>query len=127
MSMGHGHVTPNPDGSKARCGGPAMCDVCRGEFSMVYQRPWVAANDVFSSAPPPRTEKHLPMLSVPGVQLTLQTITGDCRAARGDDGAVDEAVRRAAEILRGALKWWAPGSGAKFHVVVTLEKPQSPE
>lgn len=25
---GHGHVIPNPDGSKARCGGPAMCRVC---------------------------------------------------------------------------------------------------
>jgi hypothetical protein len=25
---GHGHVTPNPDGSKARCGGPAICREC---------------------------------------------------------------------------------------------------
>jgi uncharacterized small protein (DUF1192 family) len=25
---GHGHVTPNPDGSKVRCGGPAICSVC---------------------------------------------------------------------------------------------------
>lgn len=25
---GHGHVTPNPDGSKARCGGPAICPTC---------------------------------------------------------------------------------------------------
>lgn len=28
---GHGHVTPNPDGWKARCGGPAICAVCAGE------------------------------------------------------------------------------------------------
>lgn len=28
---GHGHVTPNPDGSKARCGGPAICPVCAKE------------------------------------------------------------------------------------------------
>ena len=26
--MNHGHVTPNPDGSVARCGGPAICSVC---------------------------------------------------------------------------------------------------
>lgn len=26
--MGHGWVTPNEDGSKARCGGPAICSVC---------------------------------------------------------------------------------------------------
>mgnify|MGYP001605287236 FL=1 len=28
---GHGHVTPNPDGSKARCGGPGICPVCNME------------------------------------------------------------------------------------------------
>lgn len=26
--MGHGHVTPNADGSLVRCGGPAICSVC---------------------------------------------------------------------------------------------------
>lgn len=30
---GHGHVTPNPDGSRARCGGPAMCQVCAFELA----------------------------------------------------------------------------------------------
>lgn len=29
--MGHGHVTPNPDGSKARCGGPGVCPTCNQE------------------------------------------------------------------------------------------------
>jgi hypothetical protein len=29
---GHGHVNPNPDGSKARCGGPAICPVCAREL-----------------------------------------------------------------------------------------------
>jgi hypothetical protein len=36
-AMKHGHVTPNTDGSKARCGGPKMCAVCAkelAEFSM---------------------------------------------------------------------------------------------
>lgn len=28
---GHGHVTPNADGSKARCGGPAICPKCASE------------------------------------------------------------------------------------------------
>jgi hypothetical protein len=31
VAVGHGHVTPNPDGSKARCGGPHMCPVCKRE------------------------------------------------------------------------------------------------
>lgn len=28
---GHGHVTPKPDGSKARCGGPGLCSQCSRE------------------------------------------------------------------------------------------------
>jgi len=31
--MGHGHVTPNEDGSIARCGGPALCDACALELA----------------------------------------------------------------------------------------------
>lgn len=30
---GHGHVTPNPDGSRARCGGPGLCNVCSRELA----------------------------------------------------------------------------------------------
>lgn len=29
---GHGHVVPNVDGLKARCGGPAICSVCAREL-----------------------------------------------------------------------------------------------
>lgn len=31
FSLGHGHVTPRPDGSKCRCGGPALCTTCAEE------------------------------------------------------------------------------------------------
>lgn len=27
----HGHVTPRPDGQRARCGGPGICPVCSVE------------------------------------------------------------------------------------------------
>lgn len=30
----HGHVTPRPDGIKARCGGPGVCDVCSRELAL---------------------------------------------------------------------------------------------
>ncbi len=30
-NQGHGHVKPRPDGSRARCGGPALCNVCAKE------------------------------------------------------------------------------------------------
>lgn len=29
----HGHVTPRADGTKARCGGPAICSVCAAELA----------------------------------------------------------------------------------------------
>jgi hypothetical protein len=29
--MSHGHVTPNENGLKARCGGPGICEVCNKE------------------------------------------------------------------------------------------------
>lgn len=32
---GHGWVTPNPDGSVARCGGPGLCPECRAEEQAV--------------------------------------------------------------------------------------------
>lgn len=31
---GHGHVTPNADGSRARCGGPGFCDACSRELAL---------------------------------------------------------------------------------------------
>lgn len=31
--MGHGHVIPNKDGSRARCGGPALCGDCAMELA----------------------------------------------------------------------------------------------
>lgn len=44
---GHGHVTPNADGSLARCGGPAICKVCALEANRVN-----AKFDAWISEPP---------------------------------------------------------------------------
>lgn len=35
MTGGHGHVTPRPDGARARCGGPACCPACARELAEV--------------------------------------------------------------------------------------------
>lgn len=38
---GHGWVTPNADGSKARCGGPALCTKCALELARQHHKdPW---------------------------------------------------------------------------------------
>lgn len=36
--MSHGHVTPNPDGSLARCGGPSICSVCALELGQLNNK-----------------------------------------------------------------------------------------
>lgn len=37
--MNHGHVKPNPNGSKARCGGPAICKDCATELAQYLETP----------------------------------------------------------------------------------------
>lgn len=34
----HGHVTPNPDGSFARCGGPGLCQTCKDELVLKHAK-----------------------------------------------------------------------------------------
>lgn len=31
--LSHGHVIPNPDGTRARCGGPTLCAICALELA----------------------------------------------------------------------------------------------
>ena len=39
--MGHGHVIANPDGSLARCGGPAICQQCSIEYAEFHGKPFL--------------------------------------------------------------------------------------
>lgn len=36
--LGHGHVHRRPDGFKARCGGPDICNQCKAELAADYRR-----------------------------------------------------------------------------------------
>ena len=38
ITKSHGHVTPNTDGSLARCGGPGLCAQCSQEVAEKYGR-----------------------------------------------------------------------------------------
>ena len=37
-NQSHGHVTPNADGSRARCGGPTICKVCMAELAQLQAK-----------------------------------------------------------------------------------------
>jgi hypothetical protein len=55
----HGHVVPLPDGSKARCGGPGLCRVCKAEQEELERE---------------RQEERRPSMSS-GVQTTMPVCT----------------------------------------------------
>ena len=76
--MGHGHVIPNTDGSKARCGGPAMCKVCALELAQKEHGHVAMPNDL-----PERPQ---------GIKLTDQ-ITYGLDLAHGDDTSCGMLVR----------------------------------
>lgn len=41
--MGHGHVMPNPDGTKMGCGGPSICAKCAREYAAKHNEEWCPA------------------------------------------------------------------------------------
>lgn len=45
----HGWVTPNPDGSRARCGGPAICSACAREKAAAEAATAARLNDASSA------------------------------------------------------------------------------
>lgn len=70
--MGHGHVTPNPDGSRARCGGLPLCPECAQE---------AAAAGFYGAAGVPA---HAFVDHQPGVCLLFTGPNQVCGAGRDD-------------------------------------------
>lgn len=58
----HGWVRPSADGTRAPCGGPARCKVCRAEFAAVHGRDF--GSELFDSFAPPR-EAYRTLLADP--------------------------------------------------------------
>jgi hypothetical protein len=63
------------------------------------------------------------MLTMPGMQAMHAIVSDECRKGRGDDGVIDEVVRRLSESMRATLKGWDLGRGVKIHVGMTVERP----
>lgn len=76
--MGHGHVTPNPDGSVARCGGPAMCSVCALEKAQLEHTGAIDVPAAAHNARPSQTVniRHEPKQFIRIGQYTISPFAG---------------------------------------------------
>lgn len=76
--MGHGWVTPRPDGRKARCGGPSACQQCQQEASRLRGR------DPGGRQEDPR-QLELPLSPIPDIQFRRECATycGDANCTCG--------------------------------------------
>lgn len=64
-------------------------------------------------------------MKTPGVTAMHAIVTDTCRANRGDEGAIDEALAR---LRRSALSCLGAGKpGTRFHFVLSVERPTPPE
>lgn len=58
---------------------------------------------------------------IPGIKAVHAIITDTCRENRGDEGAIDEALRRVKEEYMACAPVWPAGT-VQFHVVLTVER-----
>lgn len=78
----HGHVTPNADGSKAKCGGPAICSECALEWARLTYRAGVPATPLLtpSTSPPDqpvtRDQAERVIASLEGIDQKLARVLG---------------------------------------------------
>lgn len=62
-------------------------------------------------------------MKLPGLKATHAIITDACRQNRGDEGAIDEAIRRVRAEYLACVQAWPLHKGVKFNVILTVEAP----
>lgn len=63
------------------------------------------------------------MAQIPGVPAKHAIITDTCRTGRGEDGAIDEALKRLRDEYLNCARGWPVGKGVKFHIALIVERP----
>jgi len=63
-------------------------------------------------------------LQLEGIPALHAWVTDDCRKMRGDDGAIEEVLRRLRNELQLTMSGWSMGRGIKIHVGMTIERPE---
>lgn len=65
----------------------------------------------------------MPKTIIKGVKAQHCEITDQCRMNRTDMGAFDEAASRLRKIYDEMAAAWDIGQGAKFHLVLVVQRP----
>lgn len=65
------------------------------------------------------------MTEVPGIKAQHAIITDECRAGRGEEGAIDEALARIRAEYLLCVPPWRGTRGVNFHVVLTVDSLRS--
>lgn len=71
----------------------------------------------FECTAPPR--RHV---KIPGMAAIVAVITPNCRLSRGDQGAIDEALRRVREVMVETLGNWPPEKAATFFLSFNVDR-----
>lgn len=122
---GHGWVRPNPDGLKARCGGPSICPVCRREQAALSADPGLelaaAAEAALAAfAPKPARVAHASDALLSQAD-ELRERADELRAEADRMEARTAAITR----LRGAVTAYRQQAGPR--VVGTAASPRPPK
>lgn len=97
LNTGHGHVFPRPDGKKARCGGPKLCNLC-------------AADQV---------RKTIPTVAFTGTPVAPTPETGTSTTQRADiDMYYGDDIRAMpdARVLADTLKYASLGNSVRWKI-----------
>ena len=63
-------------------------------------------------------------MDIPGACACHAIISDECRSTHGDEGALQESVRRISDHYRRIVDGWCIGKGAKIHIAITVERPR---
>jgi hypothetical protein len=103
---GHGWVTPNPDGSKARCGGPGICPACSSEMIMEKRAAEMADLDV-------RERSAIAALNQVGLYLLKPGYGGYVVTDKpGDDSETVVICPTLEHVEKFVAEWTAPGTAS---------------
>lgn len=61
---------------------------------------------------------------LPGIKARHMIVSDACREGKGDQEALDEALKLLGQEYSALLRCWPVGKNARFHFVLTVEYPR---